>query len=76
MVPAGVVDATLHDLAPKLGPATSSSMAALYYIETSPRQGSSAKGIHYVDVGTSAGLGTGARLLPDDRRRNNTVRTS
>src|SRR5712692_1216177 len=58
MVPAGVVDATLHDLAPKLEPGDIVIDGGnSYYIDDIRRAKElSAKGIHYVDVGTSGGV--------------------
>src|SRR5712671_7211329 len=58
MVPAGVVDATLRDLAPKLESGdTIIDGGNSYYIDDIRRAKElSAKKIHYVDVGTSGGV--------------------
>src|ERR1700738_3966685 len=58
MVPAGVVDATLHDLAPKLETGDIIIDGGnSYYIDDIRRAKELApKGIHYVDVGTSGGV--------------------
>ncbi len=58
MVPAGVVDATLHDLAPKLESGdTVIDGGNSYYIDDIRRAKElSGRGIHYVDVGTSGGV--------------------
>ena len=58
MVPAGVVDATLHDLVPKLDKDDIVIDGGnSYYIDDIRRAKElSAKGIHYCDVGTSGGV--------------------
>src|SRR5205809_2821096 len=58
MVPAGVVDATLHDLVPKLEKDdVVIDGGNSYYIDDIRRAKElSAKGIHYCDVGTSGGV--------------------
>ncbi len=58
MVPAGVVDATLHDLVPKLEKDDIVIDGGnSYYIDDIRRAKElSAKGIHYCDVGTSGGV--------------------
>ncbi len=58
MVPAGVVDATLHDLAPKLesGDIVIDGGNSYYIDDIRRAKELSARGIHYVDVGTSGGV--------------------
>jgi len=58
MVPAGVVDATLHDLAPKLesGDIIIDGGNSYYIDDIRRARELSVKGIHYVDVGTSGGV--------------------
>jgi 6-phosphogluconate dehydrogenase len=58
MVPAGVVDSTLADLIPKLSPGDIVIDGGnSYYIDDIRRAGElKAKGLHYVDVGTSGGV--------------------
>jgi 6-phosphogluconate dehydrogenase len=58
MVPAGVVDKTLADLVPLLSPGdTVIDGGNSYYHDDIRRAGElSAKGLHYVDVGTSGGV--------------------
>ncbi|HVS87949.1 MAG TPA: decarboxylating 6-phosphogluconate dehydrogenase [Candidatus Acidoferrum sp.] len=58
MVPAGVVDATLHELAGKLAPSDIVIDGGnSYYIDDIRRAKElAAKGMHYVDVGTSGGV--------------------
>src|SRR5438270_2912228 len=58
MVPAGVVDATLHDLAPKLesGDIIIDGGNSYYIDDIRRAKELAAKGIHYVDVGTSGGV--------------------
>jgi 6-phosphogluconate dehydrogenase len=58
MVPAGVVDSTLADLVPKLSPGDIVIDGGnSYYIDDIRRAGElKAKGLHYVDVGTSGGV--------------------
>jgi 6-phosphogluconate dehydrogenase len=58
MVPAGVVDASIHDLVPKLDPGDILIDGGnSYYIDDIRRAKElKAKGIHYVDVGTSGGV--------------------
>ena len=58
MVPAAVVDASIHDLAPKLDPGDILIDGGnSYYIDDIRRAKElKAKGIHYVDVGTSGGV--------------------
>jgi 6-phosphogluconate dehydrogenase len=58
MVPAAVVDATLHDLVSKLDPGDIVIDGGnSYYIDDIRRAKElSAKGLHYVDVGTSGGV--------------------
>jgi 6-phosphogluconate dehydrogenase len=58
MVPAGVVDQTLADLVPLLSPGdTVIDGGNSYYHDDMRRAGElSAKGLHYVDVGTSGGV--------------------
>src|SRR5215470_4164349 len=65
MVPAAVVDATIAELVPQLAPGDILIDGGnSYYIDDIRRAEELAgKGIHYV------GVGTRARLLPDDRRR-------
>ena len=72
MVPAGVVDETLEQLVPRLhADDIVIDGGNSYYIDDIRRAKElHAKGLHYVDVGTSGGVyGLGQRLLPDDRRR-------
>src|SRR5579864_1420625 len=58
MVPAGVVDATLHDLVPKLesGDILIDGGNSYYIDDIRRAKELSPKGIHYVDVGTSGGV--------------------
>src|SRR5579863_4587382 len=58
MVPAAVVDASIHDLVPKLDPGDILIDGGnSYYIDDIRRAKElKAKGIHYVDVGTSGGV--------------------
>src|ERR1700694_5582569 len=58
MVPAGVVDATLRDLAPKLesGDIVIDGGNSYYIDDIRRAKELSPKGIHYVDVGTSGGV--------------------
>src|SRR5467141_4927141 len=58
MVPAGVVDATLHDLAPKLesGDILIDGGNSYYVDDIRRAKELAAKGIHYADVGTSGGV--------------------
>jgi 6-phosphogluconate dehydrogenase len=58
MVPAGVVDATLRDLAPKLesGDIIIDGGNSYYIDDIRRAKELSGKGIHYVDVGTSGGV--------------------
>jgi 6-phosphogluconate dehydrogenase len=58
MVPAGVVDATLHDLAPRLesGDILIDGGNSYYIDDIRRAKELSPKGIHYVDVGTSGGV--------------------
>jgi len=58
MVPAGVVDATLHDLVPKLesGDIVIDGGNSYYIDDIRRAKELSAHGIHYVDVGTSGGV--------------------
>ena len=58
MVPAGVVDATLHDLVPKLqsGDILIDGGNSYYIDDIRRAKELAAKGIHYVDVGTSGGV--------------------
>ena len=58
MVPAGVVDATLHDLVPKLeaGDIVIDGGNSYYIDDIRRAKELSPKGIHYVDVGTSGGV--------------------
>src|SRR5882762_1343784 len=58
MVPAGVVDATLHDLAPKLesGDIVIDGGNSYYVDDIRRAKELGEKGIHYVDVGTSGGV--------------------
>src|SRR6202048_1152000 len=58
MVPARVVDATLHDLAPNLesGDIVIDGGNSYYIDDIRRAKELSAKGIHYVDVGTSGGV--------------------
>jgi 6-phosphogluconate dehydrogenase len=58
MVPAGVVDATLHDLTPKLdsGDIIIDGGNSYYIDDIRRAKELSSKGIHYVDVGTSGGV--------------------
>jgi 6-phosphogluconate dehydrogenase len=58
MVPAGVVDATLHDLTPKLesGDIIIDGGNSYYIDDIRRAKELSPKGIHYVDVGTSGGV--------------------
>src|ERR1700733_1516119 len=58
MVPAGVVDATLHDLVPKLekGDILIDGGNSYYIDDIRRAKELSAKGLHYVDVGTSGGV--------------------
>ena len=58
MVPAGVVDATLHDLAPRLesGDIVIDGGNSYYIDDIRRARELSPKGIHYVDVGTSGGV--------------------
>jgi 6-phosphogluconate dehydrogenase len=71
MVPAGVVDKTIADLAPHLesGDILIDGGNSYYVDDIRRARALASQGIHYVDVGTSGGVwGTGARLLHDDRR--------
>ena len=73
MVPAAVVDGTLHELASKLdaGDIVIDGGNSYYIDDIRRAKELSAKGIHYVDVRHQRRrLGPRARLLPDDRRRN------
>ena len=58
MVPAGVVDATLHELASKLdvGDIVIDGGNSYYIDDIRRARELSAKGLHYVDVGTSGGV--------------------
>jgi 6-phosphogluconate dehydrogenase len=58
MVPAGVVDATLAELLPLLAPGdTVIDGGNSYYVDDIRRAGElSARGLHYMDVGTSGGV--------------------
>jgi 6-phosphogluconate dehydrogenase len=58
MVPAGVVDATLHDLTPKLeaGDIVIDGGNSYYIDDIRRSKELSPKGLHYVDVGTSGGV--------------------
>jgi len=58
MVPAGVVDATLHDLIPRLesGDILIDGGNSYYIDDIRRAKELSAKGLHYVDVGTSGGV--------------------
>jgi 6-phosphogluconate dehydrogenase len=58
MVPAGVVDATLHELAPKLdvGDIVIDGGNSYYIDDIRRAKELSARGLHYVDVGTSGGV--------------------
>jgi 6-phosphogluconate dehydrogenase len=58
MVPAGVVDATLHDLVPKLesGDILIDGGNSYYIDDIRRAKELSPKGLHYVDVGTSGGV--------------------
>src|SRR6202795_1305347 len=58
MVPAGVVDATLHDLVPKLesGDILIDGGNSYYIDDIRRAKELATKGIHYVDVGTSGGV--------------------
>jgi 6-phosphogluconate dehydrogenase len=58
MVPAGVVDATLHELASKLdvGDIVIDGGNSYYIDDIRRAKDLSAKGLHYVDVGTSGGV--------------------
>jgi 6-phosphogluconate dehydrogenase len=58
MVPAGVVDATIHDLVPKLesGDILIDGGNSYYIDDIRRAKELRAKGIHYVDVGTSGGV--------------------
>jgi len=58
MVPAGVVDVTLHDLVPKLekGDILIDGGNSYYIDDIRRAKELSAKGLHYVDVGTSGGV--------------------
>jgi 6-phosphogluconate dehydrogenase len=58
MVPAGVVDATLHDLTSKLerGDIVIDGGNSYYIDDIRRAKELSAKGLHYVDVGTSGGV--------------------
>src|ERR1700704_5574968 len=58
MVPAGVVDATLHDLVPRLdsGDILIDGGNSYYIDDIRRAKELSAKGLHYVDVGTSGGV--------------------
>src|SRR6202171_1552586 len=58
MVPAGVVDATLNDLVPKLekGDILIDGGNSYYIDDIRRAKELSAKGLHYVDVGTSGGV--------------------
>jgi 6-phosphogluconate dehydrogenase len=77
MVPAGVVDATLKGLVPLLekDDVLIDGGNSYYHDDIRRAEELKAKGIHYVDVGTSGGVwGAGPRLLPDDRRRAEVVK--
>src|SRR5260221_6071794 len=58
MVPAGVVDATLHELVPKLesGDIVIDGGNSYYIDDIRRAKELSGRGIHYVDVGTSGGV--------------------
>jgi 6-phosphogluconate dehydrogenase len=58
MVPAGVVDASLHELTPKLdvGDIVIDGGNSYYIDDIRRAKDLSAKGLHYVDVGTSGGV--------------------
>ena len=74
MLPAAVVDATLDQLVDLLEPGDTviDGGNSYYRDDIDPgRTRLAPKGIHYVDVGHQRRrLGTRARLLPDDRRRD------
>ena len=73
MVPAAVVDGTLHELASKLdvGDIVIDGGNSYYIDDIRRAKDLSAKGIHYVDCRHQRRrLGSRTRLLPDDRRRN------
>ena len=73
MVPAAVVDGTLHELASKLdvGDIVIDGGNSYYIDDIRRAKELSAKGIHYVDLRHQRRrLGARTRLLPDDRRRN------
>ena len=79
MVPAGVVDKTIADLAPLMEPGDILIDGGnSYYIDDIRRAKELAtKEIHYVDVGTSGGVwGSRARVLHDDWRRTRDRKTS
>ena len=73
MVPAAAVDATLADLAPKMekGDIIIDGGNSYYIDDIRRAQELKARGIHYVDVGTSGGVwGLERGYCHDDRRRN------
>ena len=72
MVPAAAVDDVIATLVPHLAAGDILIDGGNSYYRDDIRRAAELKssGLHYVDVGTSGGVcGTGARLLPDDRRR-------
>src|SRR5713226_4798199 len=68
MVPAAVVDEQLEALLPLLEPGDIVIDGGNSYYQDDLRRAAllQSRGFHYVDVGTSGGVGAG--LLPDDRR--------
>jgi len=78
MVPAAVVDNTLHELVGELEPGDILIDGGnSYYVDDIRRAKELAtRGLHYVDVGTSGGVGARTWLLPDDRRRKAGHRSS
>src|SRR4029077_13089322 len=72
MVPVGAVDDTIADLLPHLerGDILIDGGNSYYVDDIRRANELVAKGIHYVDVGTSGGIWGLDRLLHDDRRRS------
>ena len=70
MVPAAAVDQTISRLLPCLdvGDILIDGGNSYYVDDIRRSQELKARGIHYVDVGTSGRVGAGAGLLHDDRR--------
>jgi 6-phosphogluconate dehydrogenase len=71
MVPAAAVDETLHGLSAQMQKDdVIIDGGNSYYIDDMRRAKElQPRGLHYLDVGTSGGVGFRARVLPDDWRR-------